>query len=215
MSVRGGVEAKQHLLLVAQGAAQSGVRCFPDQLFHCGLGLWRDLEAGARPLQDRLGEIVGRHNLSGDAQRVSALGIDPPARQHDVGRHIFANGPRQSLRTAAAGRQPEPALRQTKLRCGGYDDDVATQGNLETTAECETIDRANRWLGHLLQFVEHAARIRLVSDEGGAPVALVLGNIRTGNKGTIARTAEHQNANRRILGRLVERFVKVRHKWRG
>ena len=82
--------------------------------------------------------------LAGDhvheAQPGGLLGVDAPAGQHQLHRPLLSDHASQSLRSAAAGDDPEGDLGLAELGRLRGDDQVAEQGQLAAAAEREARD---------------------------------------------------------------------------
>ena len=99
-------------------------------------------------------QVGGRHDavdepetmrlLRGDRRRSAAARAPGRRRQ-----------PRQTLRAAVAGNEPEVDLRLAELRRVGRDPQRARHRQLAAAAEREAVDRGDRRLAEVLDEIEH------------------------------------------------------------
>src|ERR1700740_2608514 len=84
-----------------------------------------------------------------DAQRF--LGSDHFAGQAQLVRHAFAAQASEPLRTAVTRQNPQLHFRLPQLGVFAGDSNRATQCQLASAAESESVDGANGWLAHRFQ----------------------------------------------------------------
>src|SRR5438045_5190927 len=122
-----------------------------EQSLRCGereRSLRRELLRDAeRVVEHRIGDRVH------EAHPQRLLRVDHPAREDQLLRNPEAADPREALRSAPAGDDPEVDLGLAEARLARRVADVAAERELAAAAERETVDRGDRRLRHLLEEV--------------------------------------------------------------
>src|SRR5262249_25172820 len=95
------------------------------------------------PLLDAGIEIGGRDNLIDQAKLIRALPPDAASRYQVAHCHLKRYLPNQPKQATCARNQAELGFRQSKARLARSDDDVAGQGQFETSTERVTVDSRN------------------------------------------------------------------------
>src|SRR6266699_2820013 len=123
------------------------------------------------------------------------LRADHLAGEHELHGDPFAHEPRQALRAAVAGNNPQLHFGLAEL--GGFAGQAQGAGhsNLTSAAERESIDAGDHRLAQVLDQVEHAlpaVRVLLARDR---VVLRQLANVRSSNKCLLARPGQDDYAD--------------------
>src|SRR5437762_2032786 len=126
-------------------------------------------------------------------------------------RHTLAAQPRQPLRSAVTGKDPEFHFRLAELRRFAGDSNGARKRQLAAASQRKSIDRADRWLPHSFQQMENAmAEERKFLTVAGC-LQRQLADIRASHKCFFSRARENQHAHGLLIPRIEQGLLQLFH----
>src|SRR5437588_5615543 len=127
-------------------------------------------------------------------------------------RHTLAAQPRQPLRSAVTGKDPEFHFRLAELRRFAGDSNGARKRQLAAASQRKSIDRADRWLPHSFQQMENAlAEERKFLTVDGC-LQRQLADIRARHECFFSRARENQHAHGLVIPRIEQRLLQLFHR---
>ena len=210
-------EGGRALLLVLGRGAEAEVGSLEQQAFAlarlhpfvCRLEreLDGDRSVGGDLLQDRFGardQISRRNDLVDEPDAIGLLRADHLAGQDELQGAALADQPRQPLRSAAAGNEPERHFGLAEFRGVHRDPDGARHRRLAAAAERKAVDGRDHRLAEILDEVEH-----LLPETAGLlgferRDLRELADVGAGDEGLVARSGQDDAAHRGVVPRILE-----------
>ena len=127
------------------------------------------------------------------------------AGEHELHRDPFAHEPRQTLRAAVAGNNPQLHFGLAEL--GGFAGQAEGAGHsdLASAAERESIDAGDHRLAQVLDQVEHALPAVRVLFARDRVVLGQLANVRAGNERLLTRPGQDDHSHAGIILNVMKR----------
>src|SRR6266403_1606530 len=127
-------------------------------------------------------------------------------------RHTLAAQPRQPLRSAVTGKDPEFHFRLAELRRFAGDSNGAGKRQLAAASQRKSIDRADRWLPHRFQQMENALAEERKFFAVDRCLQRQLADIRARHECFFSRARENQHAHGLVIPRIEQRLLQLFHR---
>src|ERR671911_278527 len=205
-------QARERRLLHRQPFLKLRIARHLDQAKHLGRRERCDLRHRLGLRQRRLHQPLGLDDLRDEAEAERVVRAQPPGRQQHVRSNEPSGGTRQSLRSAAAGRETQQAFGESEPGVRARDQHVAAQCDLEPTAERVAVHRAHHRLGEPVDPREQPPAVSLVPAERLLVLFGVLADVGAGHERLLAGSGQDHDPHVDIALGLVETpFELVQH----